>query len=170
MPAILPPSPNGMPPGHSFWNDWYEKLRLIINEIATSIVQWTAVDFTGSNLTDIQTRNHNNLQNIQGGTAGQYYHLSLAEQTGLTGGVDTILHNHDHNTLSNLQGGGASERYHLTAAEHTHTGQLVLNSLVGDPTSSDIDAGYSKLYKNTTSGLIKLWANDGGTLVSVLLS
>jgi len=25
------------------------------------------------------------------------------------------------------------------------------------------------VYKNTTSGLVKLWANDGGTMKSVLL-
>jgi hypothetical protein len=35
--ALLPPSPVGIPPGHSFWNDWYEKLREIINSIETTL-------------------------------------------------------------------------------------------------------------------------------------
>ena len=39
--------------------------------------------------------NHNDLQNIQGGTATQRQHLSTAQHTGLTGGSDTSLHKHD---------------------------------------------------------------------------
>lgn len=35
--ALLPPSPIGQPPGNSFWNDWYEKLRTIVNTGAISI-------------------------------------------------------------------------------------------------------------------------------------
>lgn len=35
--ALLPPSPIGQPPGNGFWNDWYEKLRTIVNTGAISI-------------------------------------------------------------------------------------------------------------------------------------
>jgi len=37
----LPPSPVGQPPGNSFWNDWYEKLRTLVNgsQEAVSVVQ-----------------------------------------------------------------------------------------------------------------------------------
>lgn len=31
MAAKLPPLPVGVPPGHAFWNDWYEKLRNLVN-------------------------------------------------------------------------------------------------------------------------------------------
>lgn len=34
----LPPIPYGSPPGSSFWNDWYEKIRLIINQTLASFV------------------------------------------------------------------------------------------------------------------------------------
>lgn len=37
MAQVLPPSPVGIPPGHSFWNDWYEKLRTLVNSINDSI-------------------------------------------------------------------------------------------------------------------------------------
>lgn len=68
--AFLPPTPVGVPPGHSFWNDWYEKLRNLINNNNLSVPWSNISDFTGSNLTNIQTRNHDDLQNIQGsGTA-----------------------------------------------------------------------------------------------------
>lgn len=79
MPGKLPPAPVGVPPGHSFWNDWYEKLRDLIND---TVVSFTDLNFTGSNLTSIATRNHNDLQNIQGGGSAQYNHLTTAEYTG----------------------------------------------------------------------------------------
>jgi len=36
--ALLPPSPVGSPPGSSYWNDWYEKMRTIVNGITGSYV------------------------------------------------------------------------------------------------------------------------------------
>lgn len=43
-------------------------------------------------------------------------------------------------------------------------------TLSADPTTTDIPTGYTMLVKNTTSGVLKLWANDGGTLKSVTLT
>lgn len=39
-----------------------------------------------------------------------------------------------------------------------------------DPTTSDIPAGYSAVYRNSTTGNIYLWANVAGTLVKVQLN
>lgn len=39
-----------------------------------------------------------------------------------------------------------------------------------NPTSSDIADGYYQIYKNSSSGDVKLWVNDGGTLKSVLIN
>lgn len=39
-----------------------------------------------------------------------------------------------------------------------------------DPTPSDIKEGGAKIWKNTSSGTVKLYYNDNGTLVSVTLS
>lgn len=77
MAQKLPPTPVGVPPGHSFWNDWYERLRTIVNNISS--LTWSIIDFTGSNLTDIVTRNHNDLQNLQGGGTGDYNHVTSAQ-------------------------------------------------------------------------------------------
>jgi len=44
---------------------------------------WSLIDKTGSNLTDIETRNHNDLQTKQGGTTDEYYHLTSAQHTDL---------------------------------------------------------------------------------------
>lgn len=35
--AKLPPQPVGVAPGSSYWNDWYEKLRLFVEQ-ATTVV------------------------------------------------------------------------------------------------------------------------------------
>lgn len=47
--ALLPPSPIGQPPGNSFWNDWYEKLRTIINTGAISVA-WANITGTPTTL------------------------------------------------------------------------------------------------------------------------
>ena len=44
------------------------------------------------------------------------------------------------------------------------------NSRSTDPTTSDIAAGSFSVWKNSTSGALKLWANDGGTMKSVTLA
>lgn len=75
----LPPIPTNSPPGSSFWNDWYEKLRTMVNNSSLAVL-WTSLNFTGSNITDIATRLHNSLQSLQGGVVNEYYHLSAAEQ------------------------------------------------------------------------------------------
>jgi hypothetical protein len=129
MADLLPPTPVGVPPGHSFWNDWYERLRTLVNTGTVSVL-WNSINFAGSNITNIANRAHNNLQSVQGGTAGEYYHLTLTQQTRVAGFISAAV----------------------------------------DPTTADIAAGQWALYKNTTSGLVKLWTNDGGTLKSVTLT
>jgi hypothetical protein len=79
---ILPPAPQGVPPGHQFWNQWYEQIRTVINNISTSI-SWSNLNFAGSKLIDVVTRPHNILQSIQGGTPGDYQHLTTAQVNSL---------------------------------------------------------------------------------------
>lgn len=159
MAILLPPTPIGSAPGSDFWNDWYEKLRVIVNTGNISVT-WANINFSGSNITDLVSRAHNNLQSLQGGTAGEYYHLTAAQHAALTAGP--------HNSLSGLQGGTTNQYYHLTLTQHTRATSFI--SQAANPTTGDIAAGQWALYKNTTSGDLKLWANDGGTLKSVTLT
>jgi hypothetical protein len=83
MAQVLPPAPIDAPFGSYNWADWYEQVRRLINEV--TVIAWSQInDFTGSNLTQIATRLHSSLQSLQGGTSGEYYHLTSAQHTALT--------------------------------------------------------------------------------------
>lgn len=90
------------------------------------------IDFTGSNLTDIETRNHYDLQSLQGGQTSEYYHLTAAQHTEITdffaatditgaeaetlteGSNADSLHAHDHGVLTGL-GDDDHTQYHNDA-------------------------------------------------------
>ena len=61
---------------------------------------------------------HNALSNLQGGSDGNYYHLSKTLFTELTGQGITHTHKHLHNEALGLQGGDGINYYHLTATEY----------------------------------------------------
>ena len=86
MPTIPPPPTKSKEFNAAVWQEWFRQLRLISQE-ALATATWTTIDFTASNITDILTRNHNDLQTLQGGQAAEYYHLTSAEYTGTGTGV-----------------------------------------------------------------------------------
>lgn len=45
-----------------------------------------------------------------------------------------------------------------------------MGSMAVDPTATELPAGKVRVWKNTASGAVKLWVNDGGTLKSVTLA
>jgi hypothetical protein len=79
MSVQLPPIPNNPITDVFVWRDWFFKVAQQLTQAAS--IAWSSINFTGSNITDIQTRQHNSLQGIQGGTGGQYFHLTAAEHT-----------------------------------------------------------------------------------------
>lgn len=97
------------------WLNWYNRLTTFLSNTA-GLVPWASVSKAGSNLTEIETRNHADLQNLN---TASYTHLTAANHTDLTDGGVTSLHKHDHNSGSGLQGGVSNEYYHLTSAEYS---------------------------------------------------
>jgi len=77
MAIQLPPIPNNPITDVFVWRDWFYKVSQLLGEQAG--IAWTTINFTGSNLRDIVTRQHNALQDLQGGIANEYYHLSQAQ-------------------------------------------------------------------------------------------
>lgn len=89
MPKISPPPSNDDSLKSPAWNHWFNTVQSALNGLTT--VLWSAINFGSSNLTDIVTRNHNDLQNKQGGSSGEYYHLTSAQNTSITSGVSTTI-------------------------------------------------------------------------------
>lgn len=76
--GALPPPPVNDKPGSFTWLEWYRQLR---NYVSTSgSVPWYIINFSGSNITDIALRDHNNLDGLQGGGAAERYHLTLQQE------------------------------------------------------------------------------------------
>jgi hypothetical protein len=77
------------------------------------------------------------------------------------------LANHTHALLGNILGSG---QYHLSSTEQARvTATVAINSKAGAPTTTDIPSGNWAIYKDTSGGTLKLYANDGGTIKSVAL-
>lgn len=114
----LPPPPINDKPGSFTWMEWYRQLRNYVS--TTGSVPWYVINFAGSNITDIALRAHNDLQTVQGGTAGERYHLTAAQHAALAAG--------NHNDLSGIQGGSASERYHISSANYDAVSRTSWNS------------------------------------------
>lgn len=115
MEQVLPPPPVNDQPGSFTWMEWYRQLR---NYVSTSgSVPWYIINFAGSNITDIASRAHNNLQGLQGGTSGEMYHLTAAQYSALAAGP--------HNSLTGIQGGTTNQYYHLTATEYARRSNYI---------------------------------------------
>lgn len=71
------------------WLKWFTDISTQVGTAAT--VTWQSISKTGSNLADLETRNHSALQNLN---TADYAHLYLADRDNLVGGADTVLHYH----------------------------------------------------------------------------
>ena len=77
--TTIPPAPIKDPWGSYTWDEWFRQIR--DRGQATGTITWSAINFTGSSLTNIVDRKHNDLSTVQGGTSAEYYHLTSAEYT-----------------------------------------------------------------------------------------
>ena len=73
---ILPVPVNSPLGGERIPLDWLSWFNQVYNVVKNYIATYIGLDFTGSNLTSIDTRNHDDLQNIAG--AGTQ-HLSVTQ-------------------------------------------------------------------------------------------
>ena len=64
------------------WREWLRRTHVRVTGAAQML--WSQIDKAGSNLTEIVTRRHRDLQDLQGGTTAEYYHLTSAQHTETT--------------------------------------------------------------------------------------
>ncbi len=135
MAYTIDPPPIKSPIDSFVWKDWFKSLQLFLTgpSGSGSGIAWSTIDKSGSNLTDLATRNHNDLQTIQGGSSSQYYHLTSAQYTAY--GL--------HNSLTDLQGGTSGQYYHLTSNEYTGATQSNIDAakLTGNTWAAPEDIG-----------------------------
>ena len=82
----LPPPPSAEKDFNDYvWRDWFTRLRNYV--VSSGQILWSQINFTGSKITDILSRSHQDLQSLQGGTSNQYFHLTSSEYTGTGTGV-----------------------------------------------------------------------------------
>jgi len=160
MAQLLPPIPKEpIEPNSHVWREWFNSIRNVIVGTAQGVISWASLNFDGSNITDIVTRNHNNLQTIQGGTANQYYHLTATQLTNL-GTVTTVSV-------------ATSNGFAGTVANATSTPVITLSTsitglLKGNGTA--ISAATSGTdYAPATSGTSILYGNGSGGFSNVTI-
>lgn len=71
---------------------WFNELRKLLNDNVVGQIAWSRIDTSGSSLSDISTRNHNLLSAFDGGSSGEYYHLTNSQHKSLTA-VSTVTTN-----------------------------------------------------------------------------
>lgn len=111
-------------------------------------ILWSSLDFTGSNLTDLATRNHADLQNIN---TASYTHLTATNHTDLTDAGDSTLHYHASDRDSaNFTGANWTD---LTDAGdstlHYHAADRARANHTGTQTASTISDFDTEVSNNT---------------------
>lgn len=71
----------------TIWKNWNFRLDNKVRNPGQ--IAWNQLSFKGSNLTNIATRLHDDLQGVQGGASGDMYHLTLQQHDKVD--VDEIL-------------------------------------------------------------------------------
>lgn len=115
--------------------EWFRKIQLTF----AAGIAWVNIDFTGSNITDILTRRHEDLQDLQGGAAGDYFHLLETEHDELTDGGDTTLHFHSADRSDSFKTIQVSGQSDVVADSPTDTLTLAAGSNITLTTNAGTD-------------------------------
>ncbi len=147
MPAYLPPPPITQENNNSFiWLEWFRQLR---NFVQTSgSVPWVVVDKAGAELDDLPTRPHSQLQSIQGGSVGNYYHLTKALSGSTTHDFASISAVSTATTTVSITGAAAGDTVLVTPSTALEAGLVVygyvsstntVTIVANNPTAGSID-------------------------------
>ena len=143
----LPKPPLHDPQWSYQWREWLRRVYVRAAEPAQILwtqisagageILWSQVSKVGSNLTDLATRRHRDLQDLQGGTTDEYYHITSAQHAEVTGFfAATDITGAEAETLTDGS---------LATSLHTHLSEHVLLTSDGDfikSSSDDVIVGY----------------------------
>lgn len=123
MANILPPPPIGEPPGSFAWQQWYVSLQQLYT--GTGTVPWALIDTAGSDIQDIAARAHNNLQSIQGGTTGTFFHLKSAIKSSKVHDFGSIAAGVTATTTQTVTGAGTDDVVLITPNSQLEDGLVI---------------------------------------------
>jgi len=164
MAGGLPPPPTRADSGDFVWTAWYNSLYTLLS--TTGAVSWDLVDKAGSSIADLQNKNHNLLTSMQGGTSGEYYHLSAADYN--------VVHAPSYGIFYSSASQTVTAANTATAITFNNT-QANNNVAIGSPTSRivistagtyriEIDLQISKA--NASTSTADFWFAVNGTNVA----
>lgn len=135
---IPPPPLNADDKG--VWSSWYIGIVNAINNLSASL-KWTLLDFTGSNITDIKTKSHQALDNLQGGSSTERYHLTSTQASAISAFNAT--------QWTDLTDSGASTL-------HYHTSDRDSANFTGTNWTDLTDGGYTTLHTHVITATATL--------------
>ena len=151
--ALIPPQPIGVLPGSGLWNDWIEKIRVVVNQTLTSI-NWSIITgkpttLAGYGITDAQSKLNN--------SAGLAAALSDETGTGLA------VFNNTPTLVTPVLGAATGTSVTLTGG--ISTGNTTLHTTTASLTDG-AGAATGTLTNAPTAGNPTKWApvNDNGTI------
>lgn len=130
----------------------------VLTGALTGVIKFINLEFTGSNLTSLATKNHNDLDNKQGGTTNEFYHMTSAQNTMVVDIVDTAA--------SKLIGRGSAAGSGAAQEISLGTGLAMTGTTLSAAGSGDVVGpagatdGNVAVFDTATGKKIK----DGGTL------
>ena len=152
------------------YQQWFQRIRDYTNQIAGAVIPWSQVSKAGSNLTDLATRNHNDLTNIFGGATSDYYHLTASQHASLTAlttvsSLTTLNATHGYvlcNAASgaftlNLPAASTRKRYHLKKIDAS------ANAITVTPNGADTIQGAGTFSLNTQYKSITIYSDGTST-------
>jgi len=140
------------------WHLWFDQLRRFLSD-ASGLIPWASINKSGSNLTDLTTRRHNDLQIIQGGAADNYYHLTAAQLVDLTDGNDSAAHFHSADR-ARANHTGTQVRNTISDFAHDHTTADGSGVLTNDEHDGFIEIATSTAPATPAAGKMRVYAQD----------
>jgi len=122
--------------------EWFRQVQLALSTLGSvGGVSFNALDFSGSNLTSIATRNHNDLQSKQGGSGTSFYHLTAALNSSKTVNFGTV------------------NAVNISTTTQTVTGALTGDAVIITP-ATQLEAGINVYGYVSASDTITIVANN----------
>jgi hypothetical protein len=161
----LPPPPTRADNGDFAWVSWYNQLYTLLS--TTGAVAWSQVDKAGSSIADLQNKNHSLLTGLQGGTSGQYYHLTAAEYATLV--ANDTKYGAWHNSASQTAA-SANTAYAMTVnnTDYTNGCSVASSSRFTAANAGLYNVQFSAQFVSTDSSIhdVSIWLRKNGTDVA----